>query len=260
MTSIVARTLSAKLWRDRSILRPLLTFSHNQKLSTKSEVEPAIANAANLEDIDPLSHPDYFHVYDMFTVKDLFDARVHFGHKEGSMHINMTPFIFGSRLGHLIFDLDQTAEFLRQALNFTAHIASRGGIILFVAKNPQTSYLVETTAKDCQEYAHTRHWKPGTLANATQHYGAVTRLPDLCIFINTMESVVRQHVGVTHAAKMSIPTVGIVDTNCNPNLITYPVPGNDDTPCAVELYCKLFKEAIMRGKNYRNQQLAKENA
>jgi len=56
---------------------------------------------------------------------------------------------------------------------------------------------------------------------------------------------------VKDAAKMLIPTVGIVDSNCNPNLITYPVPGNDDTLCAVELYCKLFKEAILRGKNKR---------
>ncbi|KZC14799.1 28S ribosomal protein S2, mitochondrial [Dufourea novaeangliae] len=160
----------------------------------------------------------------------------------------MRSFIFGSRLGHLIIDLDQTAELLRQALNFTAHIAFRDGIILFIAKNPQISYIVEKTAKECKEFAHTRSWKLGTFSNAEFEFGAVTRLPDLCIFLTTKESVTHQHIAVAHAAKMCIPTIGIVDTNCNPNLITYPVPGNDDSPCAIELYCRLFKDAIRRGK------------
>lgn len=62
-----------------------------------------------------------------------------------------------------------------------------------------------------------------------------------------------RHLGVTDAAKMLIPTVGVVDTNCDPSLISYPIPGNDDTPSAVHLYCKLFKEAILRGKNKRKQ-------
>lgn len=85
--------------------------------------------------LDPLKHPDFFQVHKLFTVKDLFDANVHLGHKEGSLHPNMKEFLFGSRLEHLIIDLDQTAELLRDALNFTAHIAYRNGIILFISKN-----------------------------------------------------------------------------------------------------------------------------
>lgn len=258
MVSIITRTFSSKLYRDCSILLPLFTYSHKRKLFTNPELrQEEASNIDNLRDIDPLNHPDFFHVYDMFTVKDLFDARVHFGHKEGSLNEYMKPFLFGSRLGYLIFDLDQTAELLRQALNFTAHIASRNGVILFIAKNPQISYLVETTAKECQEYAHTRRWKRGTFTNATHEFGSITRLPDLCIFLNTMHSVVEQHMAVNHAAKMCIPTIGIVDTNCDPRLITYPVPGNDDTFYSIELYCKLFKKAIMRGKKYRDDILAK---
>jgi small subunit ribosomal protein S2 len=91
------------------------------------------------------------------------------------------------------------------------------------------------------------------------HFGAVTRLPDLCIFLNTLTTILTQHTAVRDCAKMCIPTVGIVDTNCNPNLVTYPVPGNDDTPCAVELYCKLFKEAIKRGKEYRKLNQVEES-
>lgn len=84
-----------------------------------------------------LKHPDYFRVAELFTVEDLFNARVHLGHTEGSLDERMSQFVFGSRLGHLIIDLDQTAVLLRDALNFTAHIAFRGGIILFIGRTPQ---------------------------------------------------------------------------------------------------------------------------
>ncbi|XP_076315664.1 mitochondrial ribosomal protein S2 [Tachypleus tridentatus] len=202
---------------------------------------------------DPLKHPDFFEVHKLFTVKDLFDARVHLGHKEGTLDENMKSFIFGSRLGHLIIDLDQTAFYLRQALNFTAHIAYCDGIILFVTRHRQTSQFVEKTAKECGEFSHTRYWRGGIFTNANMQFGTVTRLPDLVIFLNTLNNVFQPHVAVRDSAKMHIPTVGIVDTNCNPNLITYPVPGNDDTPCAVELYCKLFKQAILKGKSKRRE-------
>lgn len=165
----------------------------------------------------------------------------------------METFIFGSRLGHLIIDLDQTAELLRQALNFTAHIAFRGGIILFISRNPQITHLVDKTAKECNEFSHTRYWRYGLFPNSRNQFKTMTRLPDLCIFLNTFDTVLAEHTGVRHAAKMCIPSVGIVDTNCNPNLITYPVPGNDDTLCALELYCSLFKEAILRGKKAKER-------
>lgn len=198
-----------------------------------------------------LHQPDFFKVHNLFTVRDLFDARVHYGHKEGSMDDRMRSFIYGSRMGHLIIDLDQTAEYLRQALNFTAHIAFRGGIILMFHRGAQNAHLVERTAIECGEYSHTRFWRGGIFTNANIQFKAVTRLPDLCIFFNTLNNILTQHTAIRDAAKMGIPTVGIVDTNCNPNLLTYPVPGNDDTPASVELYCKLFKEAIKRGKQKR---------
>lgn len=202
---------------------------------------------------NPLDYPDYFQVYNLFTIKDLFDARVHYGHKEGSLNDYMRPYLYGSRLGHLIFDLDITAVHLRKALNFTAHIAYRGGIICFFNRNSLNAHLVEKTALESGEYAHTRFWRGGIFTNANHQFGAVTRLPDLCIFINTQNNILNQHTAVRDSAKMLIPTIGIVDTNCNPNLITYPVPGNDDTPSAIELYCKLFKAAILRGKEERRK-------
>lgn len=102
-----------------------------QPLQTANEEQPAL--------VDPLKHPDYFGVKNLFTIKDLFDARVHFGHKEGTLNQHMTPYILGSRLGVLIIDLEQTAKRLREALNVTAHIAFRGGIVLFVNRQRDVS-------------------------------------------------------------------------------------------------------------------------
>nr|XP_057920121.1 28S ribosomal protein S2, mitochondrial [Doryrhamphus excisus] len=200
-----------------------------------------------------LEKPDFFRVSELFSVKDLFDARVHLGHKKGCRHRLMAPYLYGCRLDQDIIDLDQTMEHFQLALNFTAHVAFRGGVILFVSRRRQFSHLVESTARDCGEYAHTRYWQGGLLTNAHIQYGAGVRLPDLVVFLSTLNNVFQQHVGIGDAAKMNIPTVGVVDSNCNPSLLTYPVPGNDDTPVAMELYCRLFKMTINRAKDKRRQ-------
>uniref|UniRef100_A0A8C3G4S7 Mitochondrial ribosomal protein S2 n=1 Tax=Cyclopterus lumpus TaxID=8103 RepID=A0A8C3G4S7_CYCLU len=146
----------------------------------------------------PLEKPDFFRVSELFSLKDLFDARVHLGHKKGCRHRLMEP------------------------------------------RQRQFVHLVESAARGCGEYAHTRYWQGGLLTNAPVQYGPGVRLPDLV-----------PHVGIRDAAKMNIPTVGVVDSNCNPSLLTYPVPGNDDTPVAVETYCRLFKMTINRAKDTR---------
>lgn len=98
----------------------------------------------------------------------------------------MQPYIFGSRLGHAILDLDKTVTLLREALNFTAHIAHRKGIILFVCQNPQHTLTVELAAKQAGEYSHTREWNKTIFTNSEKIYGGVTRLPDLCILLSTL--------------------------------------------------------------------------
>ncbi|KAL6424525.1 hypothetical protein ACFW04_009933 [Cataglyphis niger] len=255
--SLFARQIFFNFSRDRQCLRSVTcnSYLHRYQLSTQSQSNVKEAESLAAPTIDPLIHPDFFEVHKLFTVKDLYNARVHYGHKDTMLNEHMETFIFGSRLGHLIIDLDQTAELLRQALNFIAHIAFQGGIILFISRNPQTTYIVDKTAIECNEFSHTRYWRLGLFPNSRNQFKAMTRLPDLCIFVNTLDTVLSEHQGVRHSAKMSIPSVGIVDTNCNPNLITYPIPGNDDSPCAIELYCSLFKEAILRGKKARESMM-----
>ncbi|KFW01461.1 hypothetical protein N327_05909, partial [Fulmarus glacialis] len=172
---------------------------------------------------EPLSHPDFFNVKELFSLKDLFDARVHLGHKKGCRHRFMEPYIFGCRLDQDIIDLDQTMQHL------------------------------QVTSGECGEYAHTRYWQGGLLTNAHIQFGSGVRLPDLLVFLSSLNNAFQPHVAIRDAAKMNIPTVGVVDTNCNPCLITYPIPGNDDSPTAMELYCKLFRMTIIRAKDKRRQ-------
>lgn len=164
----------------QNLFRALLKNSPKPNFSSAAAAEPLpnkieLSQLAASSHIHPLEHPDYFNVANLFTIRDLFEARIHLGHKEGSLEDRMKPYIYGSRLGHLVFDLDQTAEHLRRALNVTAHIALQGGIILFFCRSALNSHAVETAAKECDEFAHTRYWRGGVFTNANIQFGAVTR-------------------------------------------------------------------------------------
>lgn len=162
----------------QSIFRSLLGNSSKKCFSSAAapelQIEKSEPTLIKTSHINPLQHPDYFNVANLFTMRDLFEARVHFGHKEGSLDDCMKPYIFGSRLGHLIFDLDQTAENLRRALNVTAHIAFQGGIIVFFCRNGMNAHNVEKAAIECGEFSHTRYWRGGVFTNANIQFGAVT--------------------------------------------------------------------------------------
>lgn len=195
---------------------------------------------------DPLSHADPFGVQEMTSVRGLFEARVHLGHKTGAWCPLMKPYIYGSRAGMHILDLDQTLEHLRQAMNVAGHIAYRNGIILFVNERPQFERLVQQAARDSGEYFITQHWRPGTLTNSYKILKTL-RLPDLVIFLSVPPSA----TVIKETAMCTIPSIGIVDSDCDPRLISYPIPGNDDTPTAMRLYCQLFTEVINRAKKMR---------
>lgn len=234
----------------KQLAAPLI--SHCRTNLNLSQIKPQDAVAAEtLCGPDPFASDDYFETNKLVNLEDLFKARVHLGHAEGTLNDHMRPYIFGKRLGVHILDLDQTVTLMKQALNITAHIAFRSGIILFVNKSRQTGRIVEKTALECGEYAQCRAWRQGAFTNSERIFKAVTRLPDLFIFFNTLDNKLVRHTGVKNAAKMLIPSIGIVDTNCDPTLISYPVPGNDDTPQSIELYCKLFKQAVLNGKQKR---------
>ncbi len=184
-------------------------------------------------------------------MEDLLRARVHLGHKTGLWNPLMKRFIHGSRAGLHILDLDRTLPLLHKALNVTAHVAYRGGIILFVNERPQFEGLVQRTARDCREFFITQKWRGGTLTNSYMLLGTL-RLPDLMIFT----SVPPSKTAVKETAMACIPSIGVVDSDCNPSQIMYPIPGNDDSPSALRLYCRLFSEAILLGKEKRTSDYA----
>ena len=194
----------------------------------------------------------------MSHLRDLFDARVHFGHKKGTRNDFMIPYIFGNRLGIDIIDLEQTLPLMQDALNFLAHIAFRKGVILFVSRHLQTVPMIESLAEKCGEYSHCRNWQDGTFTSSTSVFGSIIRLPDVVVFMSTHNNIFKQHPAVKEAGKLNIPTIGIVDTSCDPRLISYPIPGNDDSPAAIELYCKLFEKAVMAGKAKQESMQQKE--
>jgi len=242
----VRRLCSAVTGSPSLLLRPdtrLTSASDDSRI-----VSPSSEDLTEHNVIDPLKHHDFFSVRNLTSVEELFDAGVHLGHKQGLRHDHMRPFIFGSRLGVDIIDLEQTRLLLGDALNFVAHIAYRQGVVMFVSRNRQMMPTVERMSQECGEYAHCRHWRGGMLTNSTVQYGLVTRLPDVCVFITTESYAFTQHIAITESAKMNIPTIAVLDTSCDPRLVTYPIPGNDDTPSAIALYCRLFKEAVLRGK------------
>ncbi|KAL8596775.1 hypothetical protein ACOMHN_053871 [Nucella lapillus] len=260
----VLRNRRVPQFGQRCVLRkrtaaPSVSCLHHSSYSTTTTPSQQKAGEATAEprasdpEWESLQHEDYFNLKPLVTLHDLFSARVHLGHKVGCRNPYMTPYIFGSRQDVDIIDLDQTLPHLHEAMNFMAHIAYRGGIVLFLSRHNHTMPLVEKTAEDCGEYSHCRYWKGGTFTNATIQFQAETRLPDLCVFVNTLNNAFQVHRAMIEATKVLVPIVGVVDSNCDPRLVTYPVPGNDDTPIATALYCRLFKEAILRGKAKRKE-------
>merc|ERR1712071_562571 len=110
-------------------------------------------------------------------------------------------------------------------------------------------------AREIGEFAHTRPWDKNVLLDPTMKFKCDIRLPDLFIFFNTLDTVLDTHAAVRDAMSLLIPSIGVVDSNCNPNGITYLIPGNDDSLSSYEFFANCFKEAIRVGKERRQVDL-----
>jgi len=197
-----------------------------------------------------LKHEDFFNVKPLVKLSDLFDARVHLGHHEGCWNQHMKQYIYATRAHHHIIDLNKTVKHFQVALNVLSHIVYRNGIVLFLNTHPHFEYLYQRTAREAGEYCITQKWRGGTFTNADKMLGNI-RLPDV-IITSSINSFGENLLPLKEAAMCNIPTIGIVDTDCDPRLITYSIPGNDDTQDSMELYCKLFKRTILNAKKIRD--------
>ena len=219
-----------------------------------------------------------------FNMRQLLEAGVHFGHQSHRWNPKMAPFIYGARNNIHIIDLVQTTPLLHQALVKVSETVGGGGRVLFVATKRQASEPIADAAKRCAQYFINHRWLGGTLTNWKTISQSIRRLrqldeilidpqgrtkkeilnlqrerdklnqalggikdmggvPDLLFVIDTN----REAIAIKEARKLGIPIVAIVDTNCDPDGIDFPIPGNDDAGRAITLYCSLIADAALDG-------------
>lgn len=187
-----------------------------------------------------------FHNY---TMHDLMRARVHMGHRKNLWNPNMAQYLLGHRNDMHIIDLDKTVPLLRRALTTASLMAEHDCTFLWLGpRDMQKSKILEKEA--CKAGAYTidgARWIGGTLTNPIKSNQAERfkyRIPD-CLFVVDTN---RHMPALREAHVVGIPTIGIADSDCDPRLLTYPIPGNDDNALAIYLYCSLMKYAILDGR------------
>ncbi|MCH8521367.1 30S ribosomal protein S2 [Glycocaulis sp.] len=222
-----------------------------------------------------------------FSMRQLLEAGAHFGHQTHRWNPKMKPFIFGERSNIHIIDLSQTVPLLHQALVKVRDVAAGGGRILFVGTKRQAQEPIAQAAQRCAQYYMNHRWLGGTLTNWRTISISIGRLrelegildqeggpqgltkketlmlsrereklerslggikemggtPDLIFVIDTNKEAIAIH----EARRLNIPVVAVVDTNCDPDPVDFPIPGNDDAARAIALYCDLVADAVLDG-------------
>jgi small subunit ribosomal protein S2 len=220
-----------------------------------------------------------------FSMRSLLEAGAHFGHQTHRWNPKMERYIFGSRSNIHIIDLSQSIPLLHQALVAVRDVAAKGGRVLFVGTKRQASDPVAEAAKRCAQYYMNNRWLGGTLTNWRTVSGSIARLreletlldgggdgrvkkellnlqrerdklelslggikdmgsiPDIIFVIDTN----KEAIAILEARKLNIPIIAILDTNSDPDGITYPIPGNDDAARAIQTYCDLIADAVLDG-------------
>jgi small subunit ribosomal protein S2 len=220
-----------------------------------------------------------------FTMRQLLEAGVHFGHQTHRWNPKMKPFIYGSRNGIHIIDLAHTVPLLHQALLAITDTISRGGRVLFVGTKRAAAEHVADAAKRCGQYYINHRWLGGTLTNWKTITGSIKRLRQIEDLVAgdtqglTKKEVLditrdkdkldralggikdmgglpdilfvidtnKEKLAVEEANKLHIPVVAILDSNSDPSGVTFPIPGNDDAIRAITLYCDLVAGAVLDG-------------
>jgi small subunit ribosomal protein S2 len=226
------------------------------------------------------------------SVKDLFEAGVHFGHQTKRWNPKMRPYIYGARSGIHIVDLDQTTRLFKRAFDFIVEAVGRGGSVLFVGTKRQAQQIVEEEARRAGMYFVTNRWLGGTLTNFRTIKGGLDRLRSLermredgtyeqlpkkeTVQLEKERSRLEKYIGglkgmgqlpqamfiidpdqesiaISEARKLGIPIVAITDTNCDPDEVDYVIPGNDDAIRSVRLVTGAIADACVYGMQRRRE-------
>jgi small subunit ribosomal protein S2 len=220
-------------------------------------------------------------------VKELLDAGVHFGHQTRRWNPKMKPFIFDARNGIHIIDLGKTINQLEAASNFLSSTVSKGGRVLFVGTKKQAQTAIKDTAKETAQYYVTERWLGGTLTNFATIKRSIARLKQIekmeadgsiNQYVKQEQSMIRREAArlkkffegiqsmdklpsamfvvdikrernaVAEARRLKIPVVAIVDTNCDPDLVDFPVAGNDDAMRSIRLILALLGQTVTQAQ------------
>ncbi|EAK6668750.1 30S ribosomal protein S2 [Campylobacter jejuni] len=228
----------------------------------------------------------------MVSMRDLLECGVHFGHQTRRWNPKMKKFIFGERKGIYVIDLQKTLRYFRYTYNIVRDAAAEGKTILFVGTKEQAGGAIKEYAEKCGMPYVNHRWLGGMMTNfgtirqsirklevieKMEEDGSIKLLtkkealmltrkkekllaylggirymktqPDMIFVIDT----VKEKIAVQEANRLRIPVVAPLDTNCDPDLVTYPIPGNDDAIRSVQLFCQEMAEAINEGKALREQ-------
>ena len=221
-----------------------------------------------------------------FTMRQLLEAGVHFGHQTHRWNPKMKPFIYGDRAGIHIMDLSKTVPLLHQALVQVRDTVAKGGRVLFVGTKRQAAQPIAEAAERSAQYFMNHRWLGGTLTNWTTVSKSIKRLreldevlsdrdasgltkkellvvererdkleralggisnmgglPSLMFVIDTN----KEQIAIKEAKKLGIPLIAVIDTNCDPDEVDFPFPGNDDAARSISLYCNLIADAVLDG-------------
>jgi small subunit ribosomal protein S2 len=237
-------------------------------------------------------------------VKELLDAGVHFGHQTKRWNPKMKPFIFDARNGIHIIDLSKTLNQLDAACNFLSSTVSKGSKVLFVGTKKQAQQAVRETARECGQFYVTERWLGGTLTNFATIKRSIARMKQIekmesdgsiNVYVKQEQSMIRreaarltkffdgirsmdkypgamfvvdikrEHNAVAEARRLKIPVVAIVDTNCDPDLVDYPIAGNDDAIRSVRMVLATIGQTITQAQaeyeaRYARRKTAEEAA
>ena len=222
-----------------------------------------------------------------FSMRQLLEAGVHFGHNTRRWNPQMEPYIFGVRNRVHILDLQQTVPMMHAALAAVREVTARGGRILFVGTKRQASEIVSEAAGRCGQYYVNHRWLGGMLTNWKTITASIKRLHELDEMLNSVEvaegltkkellnltrerdkldrslggikdmaglpdmlfviDTNKEELAVAEAVKLGIPVVAVIDSNSSPNGITFPIPGNDDAIRSIALYCDLVAASVLDG-------------
>jgi small subunit ribosomal protein S2 len=222
------------------------------------------------------------------TMKQLLEAGVHFGHQTSRWNPKMKPYIFGARNGIYIIDLQQTVKMFKDAYGFVRNLVADGGSILFVGTKKQAQDAIREEAERCGMFYVTNRWLGGMLTNFQTIKASIDRLrkhdetlesPVMAEALTKKELIMiqrerdklmaalggirnmrklpdalfivdpkKEEIAVKEANKLGIPVVAAVDTNCDPDVIDYKIPGNDDAIRAIRLFCTAIADAVLEGK------------